>query len=199
VINHSQQPRNPTDNSMFSQIRTRVIIHETTSILPCRGGGGGSPTWPITTRYRLFGRLERIPTQITLMDVVKSASYSQESESADNVMGVSAPVVLRLPPGHVHNYGFLLAHLRRLVGCEKQRLFSSCPIPPGTVDLTQPSRPGLPAQCRAAWAPRVLLSHSNCRSAPRAACGRGCSSAPQTHHPDHSQRLTPPSKHTGPG
>jgi hypothetical protein len=26
---------------MFPQIRTRVIIHETTSILPCRGGGGG--------------------------------------------------------------------------------------------------------------------------------------------------------------
>jgi hypothetical protein len=41
VINHSQQPRNPTDNSMFSQIHTRVVIHETTSIIPCRGGGGG--------------------------------------------------------------------------------------------------------------------------------------------------------------
>jgi hypothetical protein len=43
-------------------------------------------------------------------------------------MGVSAPVVSRLPPDHVHSYGFLLAHLTRLVGCEKQRL---CPPPPG--------------------------------------------------------------------
>jgi hypothetical protein len=57
-------------------------------------------------------------------------------------MGVSTPVVLRLPPDHVHNYGSLLAHLRRPVGCEKQRLFSSCPplAAGATVDLTQPPR-----------------------------------------------------------
>jgi hypothetical protein len=42
----------------------------------------------ITTRYRLFGRLERI-----------CAPYSQES--ADNVMEVSAPVVLRLLDCHL--------------------------------------------------------------------------------------------------
>jgi hypothetical protein len=30
----------------------------------------------------------------------------------------------------------------------------------------------------------LLLSHSNRRSAPRAACGRWCSSTPQTHRPD---------------
>ena len=30
--------------------------------------------------------------------------------------GVSVPVVLRLPPGHVHNYDFLLAHLERACG-----------------------------------------------------------------------------------
>jgi hypothetical protein len=62
------------------------------------------------------------------MDVVKrhfQATYSQES--ADNAMGVSVPVVLRLPPGHVYNYGLLLAHLRGPVGCEKQRLLSPCP------------------------------------------------------------------------
>jgi hypothetical protein len=36
VINRSsQQPRNPTDNSLFPQIRTCVITHETTGILPC--------------------------------------------------------------------------------------------------------------------------------------------------------------------
>jgi hypothetical protein len=34
-------------------------------------------------------------------------------ESADNAVGVSAPVVLRLPPGHSQNYGFLLAHLTK--------------------------------------------------------------------------------------
>jgi hypothetical protein len=37
MTNHSQQPRNPTDNSLFSQIRTRIMTHETTGILPCRG------------------------------------------------------------------------------------------------------------------------------------------------------------------
>jgi hypothetical protein len=53
--------------------------------------------------YILYGLSPRdITTQITLMDVVKTPlTYSQES--ADNVMAVSAPVVLRLPPGHVHN------------------------------------------------------------------------------------------------
>jgi hypothetical protein len=57
-------------------------------------------------------------------------------------MGVSAPVVLRLPPGHVHNYGFLLAHFTRLVGCEKQRLFSSW-RPPGNSGRSSaiPARP----------------------------------------------------------
>jgi hypothetical protein len=58
-------------------------------------------------------------------------------------MGVlSVPVVLRLPPGHVHNYGFLLAHLRRPVGCEKQRLCCSLsPLAlPVTVELTQTPR-----------------------------------------------------------
>jgi hypothetical protein len=38
VISHSQQPRKPTDNSLFSQIRTRIMIHETTGSLLCRGG-----------------------------------------------------------------------------------------------------------------------------------------------------------------
>jgi hypothetical protein len=56
--------------------------------------------------------------------------------------------------------------------------------PPGTVDVAQPSRPGLPAQRRRrkAWAPRVFLRHSNGRSAPRAACGRWRSSAPKQNH-----------------
>jgi hypothetical protein len=35
-----------------------------------------------------------------------------------------------------------------------------------------------------ACTPRVFLRHSNGRSAPRAACGRWCSSTPQTPHPD---------------
>jgi hypothetical protein len=94
VISHSQQPRKPTDNSMFSQIRTRAMIHETTGTLPCHGDGKGllHPTYYICIVYhhaisptqialmdvvkdshadRVDGRLERIPTQIALMDVVK--------------------------------------------------------------------------------------------------------------------------------
>jgi hypothetical protein len=38
VVNHShsqQQPRKPTGNSLFSHIRTRIVIHETTGSLPC--------------------------------------------------------------------------------------------------------------------------------------------------------------------
>jgi hypothetical protein len=43
VINHSQQPpmkpyTQATRNSLFSQIRTRAMTHETTGSLPCRGG-----------------------------------------------------------------------------------------------------------------------------------------------------------------
>jgi hypothetical protein len=74
VVNHLQQPRKPTDNSVFSQIRARVIATpETTSTLPCRGGGGCllHSLSPITARYRLFGRLERIHTHITLVDIAK--------------------------------------------------------------------------------------------------------------------------------
>jgi hypothetical protein len=42
VINHLQQPRKPTDNSLFSKNRTRVMTrHETTGSLPCRFGGEG--------------------------------------------------------------------------------------------------------------------------------------------------------------
>jgi hypothetical protein len=48
-------------------------------------------------------------------------------------MGVSAPAGgLAIPtwPGHVHNYGFLLAHLTGLVGCGKATAFLLLP-PPG--------------------------------------------------------------------
>jgi hypothetical protein len=65
------------------------------------------------------------------MDIVKSAPYSRGS--ADNAVGVLAPVVLRLPPGHVHSYDFLLAHLTGLVGRGKATAFLLLPLP-GTVD-----------------------------------------------------------------
>jgi hypothetical protein len=47
----------------------------------------------------------------------------------------------------------------------------------------------------------VLLEGTRIKkaSAPRAACGSGRSSAPQTHHPDQPAAHTAPSKHTGPG
>jgi hypothetical protein len=56
----------------FSQIRTRAMTHEATGSLPYRGGGEGHLRVPsITTRYRLFGRPERIPMQVTLVGFVK--------------------------------------------------------------------------------------------------------------------------------
>jgi hypothetical protein len=57
-------------------------------------------------------------------------------------MGVSAPVELRLPPGHVHNLGFLLAHLTRL-WVVKSNGFAP-PGPPGNsggANLAIPARP----------------------------------------------------------
>jgi hypothetical protein len=66
---------------MFSQIRPRVITHKTTSTLPCRGGGDGGGLLYIVyhhTRYHLFGGPERIPTQITLMDIAKRPLLTRE-------------------------------------------------------------------------------------------------------------------------
>jgi hypothetical protein len=58
---------------------------------------------------------------------------------------------------------------------------------PGTGELTRPSRPGHRAQCcPKAWAPRVLLRHSNGSSAGAPAARewrRWCSSTPQNHRP----------------
>jgi hypothetical protein len=73
VTNHSQrQPRNPTDNSTFSQIRTHAIIHETTSILPCRGDGGGL-LHSLSPRDIAFSEgLNGFPHRsATLMDIAK--------------------------------------------------------------------------------------------------------------------------------
>jgi hypothetical protein len=88
--------------------------------------------------------------------------------------------------------------LTRPVGCEKQRLCSPWPSRDQYAQLSHPGQvPLLGAQRAKAWAPRVLLSHSNCRSAPRTrrGCGRGCNSTPKPTTPT-SQRLTPPSKHS---
>jgi hypothetical protein len=129
VINHSQQPRKPTDNTMFSQIHTRVIIHETTSTLPYRGGAEGVSYIVYHHAIRLFGRPEQIPTLITLVDSKAPLTHK------------SAPITSW---GHVYNYRwscdchlatctttvfFFHAHLRRPVGCEKQM---------GTARFTKP-------------------------------------------------------------
>jgi hypothetical protein len=56
-------------------------------------------------------------------------------------------VVLRLPPGRVHDYGFLLVHLTGPVGCEKQRLCSSSPSRgQGGASSAIPARPSGPAR-----------------------------------------------------
>jgi hypothetical protein len=52
---------------------------------------------------------------------------------------VSAPVILRLPPGHVHSYGFLLAHLTGPVTCGKAVAFLLLALP-GTGGVAKPSR-----------------------------------------------------------
>ena len=77
---------------------------------------------------------------------------------------------------------FFLHILRRLAGCENQRLCS--PWPPGnrgrnpdTPRIAFRGRPGRPGH-----RPRVLLSHSNGRSAPRAA-GAGAGAAPPQNPP----------------
>jgi hypothetical protein len=63
---------------------------------------GGGLLYSLSPRDIAFSEgFERIPTHITLMDVVNRPLLTKES--ADNAMGVSAPVVLRLPPGRVHN------------------------------------------------------------------------------------------------
>jgi hypothetical protein len=89
-------------------------------------------------RYRFFERLERIPMQITLMDVVKHPLLARES--AGNAVGVSAPVVLRLPPvtwpraATIHSYigVFLLPHLEGLVNCGKAMTFLFSPPGPAS-------------------------------------------------------------------
>jgi hypothetical protein len=67
---------------MFSQIRTRVIIqqHETPNPAPCLAAVAEEVPYivSVTTRYRLFGRLERIPTQIMLMDIVNRPLLTRE-------------------------------------------------------------------------------------------------------------------------
>jgi hypothetical protein len=86
--NNHENPQ--TGNSLFSQIRTRVMIHETTGILPCRGVREGLLHSPSPRNIAFSGGLSGFPR----------APYSQES--ADNAVGVSAPVAMRLPPGHSH-------------------------------------------------------------------------------------------------
>jgi hypothetical protein len=68
---------------MFSQIRTRAMIHETTGIMPCRGGGDG------LLHIAFSEGLNGNPTQIALMDIVAKrpsplTPYSRES--ADNAV-----------------------------------------------------------------------------------------------------------------
>jgi hypothetical protein len=101
VINHSQQPRKPTGRSLFSQICTRIMIHETAGILPCRGVAerGSYIVYHLSPRDIAFSEgLNGFPRRSRWW-AYQSAPYSRES--ADNAVGVSAPVALRLLPSHL--------------------------------------------------------------------------------------------------
>jgi hypothetical protein len=116
---------------------TRAMIHETTGILPCRGGGDGllhslSPR----ARYCIFGRRpERIPTQITYH---VDAGYSKAPLTHER-----APIT---PWGCQHRWScdynlatcttmvfflHIMPHsLARLVDCGKATAFLLLPPPP---------------------------------------------------------------------
>jgi hypothetical protein len=200
VINHSQQPRKPTDNSMFSQIHTRVIIHETTGIMPCRGGGAGLlHSLSIPTRYRLFGRLEQVPTQITLMDVVKRPLRTRKRAPITSWVGGVSTGGLATTTWPRAQLRFFSCTFGRGLWVVKSSGFVP-PGPPGNrgCGTAIPARPS--ATVADGLGLRVLLRHSNWRSAPptRRVWALVQSSTPKPTTPT-SQRLTPPSKHTGPG
>jgi hypothetical protein len=81
--------------------------------------------------------------------------------------------------------------LTGLVGCEKQRLFSSC----SSATPARPSAPGAEGLGTARFTKPLELQ----KRPRRRVCGRGCSSAPKPTTPTSQRRLTPLSKHTGPG
>jgi hypothetical protein len=149
VNSHSQQPRNPTDNSVcFPNSHT---CHD-----PRSNWQPSLPRWlrgpPTSSPLR---SLSLSPRDIAFSDdlngfprrsrwwIHQIGPYSRER--ADNVVGVSAPVALRLPPvrrmATTHNtqhtnkhYVFLLAHLTFDRACEPQQssgLSPSAPPPRG--------------------------------------------------------------------
>jgi hypothetical protein len=72
-----------------------------------------------------------------------SGAAPRPRESADNAVRASAPVVLRLPPGHVRSYGVLLPHSRGL-GCEPWQ--SNGFSPPGLPGNRRRSASAIPAR-----------------------------------------------------
>jgi hypothetical protein len=170
----------------------------------------GSPTSHKHARYRLCGRPERTPTHIALVGIAKcllplthkrapiTPWGCQRRWSCDYHLATCITKVLFL-------------HILQGLWVVKS---NAPPLPPPHPHPPPPSReqggqarpaprPGLPEELRRAWTTRVFLRHSNGRSAPRPTRappvgGRWSSSAPKPTAPT-SQRLTPPSKHTGPG
>jgi hypothetical protein len=137
-----------------------------------------SPSWSIATRYRLFGRLERVPTQI----------ITREQESADNAMGGVSTVGLATTTWSRAQLRFSSCASASDCACGLWQSNGFSPrAPPGNSGRSSaiPARPSATVADGLGGAPRVFLRHSNRRSArPRAACGRWCSSTPQTHRPD---------------
>jgi hypothetical protein len=88
--------------------------------------------------------------------------------------------------------------LRRLVGCKKQRL---CPPPPPGSSGANPNTPRIASRHRVGRPGyRAFFLGTRMEEAPHAppVLGAGAAPPPKPTTPT-SQRLTPPSKHTGPG
>jgi hypothetical protein len=124
----------------------------------------------------------------------------------DNVVGVSVPVVLRLPPGHVHScYGLLLAHPTGLVNRGKATAFLLLAFPGGAASGRSSAIPasgrtfrGSPGRPRH----RAFFLGTRMEEAPpapsRECGGAGAAPLPKTTTPA-NQRRALPSTRTGPG
>jgi hypothetical protein len=160
----------------------------------CGGEGLLHCLSPITTRYRLFGRPERIPMQITLVDISKRPLLTHE-RAPITPWGCQHRWPCDYHLATSHSYGFLLAHLTGLVNCGKAVLALLLLALPGTVDVSiaQPPIPARPSATAAeglgTWAPRIFLS-SRIEEAPHTPRVGAGAAPPLKPHPDQPAAYT---------